>query len=158
MTPPPESFVLFRRRGRVLAAAAPVPWPAELCIDGRRFAAVPDAADFMHFWDELLTPAGAVAGFVFNLHAADPLAGSPLLRAAGSVLTDFGPGGVEWRVGLADGPAAVECVQGFGSVLLRAADDPAESALWLANYSGRVPAFPLAGGVTGGRSLMEGLG
>ncbi len=145
---PPAAYLLFVRGGRAVAAdggPAGLDWPTMVTIDGRRYVAVPDPPGTMPFWNELLTPAGAVAGFEFACLSDLTLSGSRLTRAAAnSTATPFEPAvGFHWQVELAAGPATWECVQGFGSVTLQAADDPADCALWLMNWSGRPPAFPL---------------
>lgn len=143
---PPATYLLFVRGGRVVAAdggPAGLDWPTAVTIDSRRYVAVPDPDGAMLFWDELLTPANELAGFTFSLHPGDVLAGSRLLHAVNCTVEDYTPHGSEWRVELAAGPTTWDCVQGFGSVTLQAADDPADRALWLMNWSGRPPAFPL---------------
>ena len=139
----PAAYLLFRRASRVVAADGGARWPALADIDGRRYAAVPDPPSSMPFWDELLTPAGRVAGFSFECLSDPTLSGCRMVRStANSTATTYDPVcGFDWRVELVPGPAAWECVQGFGSVTLQAADDPADCALWLVNYSDRPPAF-----------------
>ena len=143
--PPPAAYLLFRRAGRVVAADGGARWPSAADIDGTRYVAVPDPPGTMPFWDELLTPAGAVAGFVFSCLSDPVLSGCRMARAAAnSTATPFDPAtGFDWRVELAAGRRRGTWCRGSGSVTLRSVADPADCALWLVNYSGRPPAFGL---------------
>lgn len=146
MAMPTGYFVLFRCDGTVKVADANLligeDFPAALTIGHREYQMI-SGEDTFFFWDELVDGDDRTVGFTFLLPCSAVLRRSRLLSDSTNTSVD----GDEVRINLAPGvPHQWDCVQGFGSEVYQAADDPADCAILMMNWSGRQAGFEVVGG------------
>lgn len=139
-------YVLFRCGGAVKAADATSSvgshFPEALAVCDREYRMI-SGEDTFFFWDELTDGDDRTVGFIFFLPTSLTLRRSRLLTDS----TNTSVSGDEVRIDLSPGvPHQWDCVQGFGSEVYQSADDPADCAILMMNWSGRPAGFEVVEG------------
>lgn len=137
-----DYYVLFERNGIVRAADATGlirdSDPQVLMVGDREYRIVDNKEDTFFFWDEYIDRKGQTVGFVFFLPDSPTLRSSRLTSGSTNVLVKDN----EVHIDL-DPEVAQEwdCVQGFGSDVYQAPNDPTDCVILLGNYSCRPAGF-----------------
>jgi hypothetical protein len=139
-------YVLFRCDGAVKVADATSlignHFPRVLMVAHREYRII-SSEDTFFFWDELIDGDDRTVGFMFLLPCSPTLRSSRLLSDSTNTSVD----GAEVRIDLCPGVSQQwDCVQGFGSKVYQAADDPADCAILMMNWSGRSAGFEVVRG------------
>jgi hypothetical protein len=137
-------YLLFHRNGITRVADATAlfrqHFPDTVIVARRNYRLV-RGEDTFFFWDELIDSDSRTVGFSFLLPVSPTLRQSRLIADSKNTAVE----GDEVRINLSPGGSHVwDCVQGFGSEVYQADDDPADCAIMMMNWSGRLAGVDLA--------------